>query len=158
MKIFGYGSLMNENSLKKTVPDAHIIGTDTLKGYRRHFDFKSPYRKNEDTGIFSSVLNISTDSSCSITGVLIELSEEKHEELLNREQGYESLGIELISGEMAYTFIACDYDPYKYIFNDEVQSEYLNLCISAATKYGFLNNFLESTFIGKQSIHSLGLV
>jgi gamma-glutamylcyclotransferase (GGCT)/AIG2-like uncharacterized protein YtfP len=157
MKLFGYGSLMNEASLKKTVPDAHNIGTDTLQGYQRQFDFKSPYRKNEDTGIFSSVLTISINTNCSITGILIELSEENHEDLLSREQGYERLEIELASGERASTFIAYGYTPYEYIFNDEVQSEYLKLCSSAAAEHGFLDNFLDSTFIGGKSIRTLGL-
>ena len=157
MKLFGYGSLMDGESMKKSIPDGRILGTDALRGYRRKFDVKSPYRKNSQ-GTFSSVLTISPDASCTITGVLIELSEERHEELLRREEGYEQLTVELISGEKASTFIARNYNSYPYVFDDDIQAEYLKLCTNAADQYGFLDNFLDSTFIEEVSLRAFDLL
>lgn len=159
MNLFGYGSLMDNNLLKSTVPDATIIGPTLLKGYKRIFDLKSPHRHNEETNVFSSVLNIKKDENYSIQGVLIDLSDNNLKDLLYRERGYKMACIAVGDDIQANTFIATDHKSYSYIYNDPAQEEYLSICINAAKSFGddFLENFISTTFIEGKTIKELGL-
>lgn len=150
---------MDSNLLKRTVPDAVIIGPTLLKGYKRIFNLQSPNRHNEETNVFSSVLNIEKDENYSIQGVLIDLSNNNLKDLLYRERGYEMTCITVSDDIQANTFIVTDHKSYSYIYNDPIQEEYLNICINAAKLFGddFLENFINTTFIGDKTIKELGL-
>lgn len=156
MKLFGYGSLMDEHSLRATAPDARIIDVASLAGYKRVFDLESSSRRNKLTDLHACVLNIREDSSTTITGVLIELSEARHEELLLREERYTQEIVTLTNGVSVSTFIAHGYKPYPYKFGDTAETEYLQMCLNAADSYGFKDNFLHSTFIEDKSLSELG--
>lgn len=159
MKLFGYGSLMNKNSLKKTVPEAKVVGKSLLKGYRRVFNVKSPYRKNEATGIYSSVLNIEESSESSFYGTLIELPDQRNiEDLFKREEGYDLIEITLEDNTKALTYMAEVDIPYLYVFHDCTQKEYLDICIQAAKESHFFEDFLHTTFIGEKTIAELDLI
>ena len=157
MKIFSYGSLLCEDSFRKTVKKFEVIGPATLEGYKRVFSIESPYRKNRDTGIYSSVLNLELDSNIEIFGIVYEISSEDLEVLHQREAGYALKKIRLKDGTLAYTYIADVDTPYSYVDNDSTQREYLNICLKASKKRGdaFYNNFIDSTFIGNASIREM---
>lgn len=150
---------MDSDSLNGTVPDASIIGSTLLKGYKRIFDFKSPHRHNEKTNIFSCVLNIKKDENYNINGVLINLSDNNFKDLLYRERGYEMECITVSDDIEANTFIVRDHEPYSYVYNDSAQEEYLSLCLNAAKMFGddFFENFINTTFVGENTIKELGL-
>ena len=61
IKIFGYGSLINIKSLKKTVPEVISFFPAILEGYVRIFETKSTTRFTEDN-IPVCVLNIEKSS------------------------------------------------------------------------------------------------
>lgn len=155
MHLFGYGSLMNITSLRKTVPEATITGTDYLKGYRRVFDLRSTGRSNGD--VRSCVLNLIEDQATTVCGILISIPEESLAALIEREKQYDLRTVQLESGTEAITFIACNYEVYPYQHGDPKQEEYLRLCISAATEYDFLKNLLNTTYIDGKTLHELGM-
>lgn len=146
---------MNTGSLQKDFPEAKIIRPHRIAGYRRVFNFKSPYRQNPETGIFSSVLNISEDTVSTIEGLQIEIPDNYYEKLLKREGGYDQVHIE--EHEAVITFISKDNEEYPYVVNDPIQSEYLSMCIQAAQEHGFLENFLNTTYSGDRSLQEIGL-
>jgi hypothetical protein len=149
MKIFGYGSLMNQNSLKKSFNEFKIVGVDSLEGYYRIFNFKSPDRHNKETGEYSSVLNLNEHADTSISGVVIEIPQKQIDNLMNREKGYDCVEVMLNSGEKVHTFLAKENTIYNYIFEDSVQKEYLDMCLSACKSYGYsvYKNFITTTFL-----------
>jgi hypothetical protein len=149
MKVFGYGSLMNEVSLRKTIPHAHILGTDELVGYRRVFNLKSSHRINPITGQHSSVLNVEPDLDTIMFGLVIEVPKNDSAALLKRECGYDLHTVELASGETVSIFMKAGHKPHPYLENDLLQTEYLNICLEGAKTIGeaFYNNFLDSTFL-----------
>lgn len=78
--VFGYGSLMNKESLRETLPNTSIASWATLKGYRRAFNKRGKrYR----------YLNIVPDQKFSVRGVLIPVNEEELSQLREREWGYQ---------------------------------------------------------------------
>lgn len=145
--------------MKKTVPDSILIKSACLNGYRRIFDFKSPYRKDPKTGEYSSVLNLTKDHLHSILGVLYEVPKIEYTKLAEREAGYSNVKVILDDNQNATTFIATDYESYGFVFNDQTQQEYLDICLSAAEKRGekFLTNFLQSTYINEKSIADINI-
>jgi gamma-glutamylcyclotransferase (GGCT)/AIG2-like uncharacterized protein YtfP len=101
--IFGYGSLMNKDSLARTVPGPRAITRATLKGYQR--------KMNAPVGEFL-YMNIVPNTDTEIDGVLIEVTEEEFELLKEREIGYEAVNIAAqlhnFALEEAIAFIAQD--------------------------------------------------
>jgi cation transport regulator ChaC len=164
LKIFAYGSLMFEDSLKKTSPCAKIISPVRLNGFVRVFNFPSPYRMSEIDGTPCSVLNLDkSEGTQELCGVLFEISEKSFSEMFTREEGYELVQVEVEDFNnpntryKAYTFRALHYDAHDYQHGSNKQLEYLNWCLEAAKNYGeeFYRNFLETTHIGEKTLQEL---
>lgn len=155
MYLFGYGSLMNEESLKKTTPEASVVGVAYLKGFRRVFGLKSNLRINQETGVPSSVLNVERDNDLLLGGTLIELPDIDQHNLLYRESLYERQMVTLEDGTEAVLFIAEEYKPHSYVFDDPLQKEYLDLCLEASRKLGIYDNFLDTTFIDGKTVREV---
>jgi cation transport regulator ChaC len=156
MKVFGYGSLINRESILKTVSDIAVVGADTLCGYKRVFNLQSHQRKNPVTNIHSAVLNLEPASDVCITGLLFEITPHEREQLLAREQGYKTVALKLNSGVEATVFFAQPKRPYGYVYGDKWQEEYLDICLAGAKALGddAYENFLDTTFIAEQSIRT----
>ena len=154
MKIFGYGSLLCEDSFKKTVSKYALLGPATLPNYKRVFCVESPGRKNEKTRTPASVLNIEKDDCCKIMGILYDIHENELDNLHLREKGYDLKEIVLLDGTKANTYIHPSKTCYQFITGDPVQQEYLNICLEATKRLGeeFYDNFIDTTFIGAQSV------
>jgi cation transport regulator ChaC len=154
MKIFGYGSLLCEDSLKKTVSSYRVVGPGLLEGYKRVFCVKSPSRKNKKTDMYSSVLNLEKDENFNILGMLYEIPEGELKNLHLREEGYILERVTLKDGNNVSMYIYPKGTCYGYINDDETQKEYLDICIDASKKLGveFLENFIKTTFIGEESV------
>lgn len=154
IRIFSYGSLLDEHSLKETVPDAHNLFPAKLYGYKRMFDLIAQWRFDERTGEPICILNVQkTDDSRALNGMCFDMSEAAFEDLLLREKGYDLVEKEVEcykdAGEksQAFFFMARDYTPYPYKLDSKIQQKYLNHCISGCQKYGkgFIDDFIKST-------------
>jgi cation transport regulator ChaC len=77
--IFGYGSLTNPQSLKRTLPGEREIIPMTLRGYQRKMN--APVGRHV-------YLNIVANDAASITGVAFGVSDDELSRLIDREVGY----------------------------------------------------------------------
>lgn len=121
--IFGYGSLLNEASLRKTSIEAEVVGWVTLRGYQR--------KMNAVSDEFPDVaLNIIPNEDMSIEGVLVKLPVADLEAMKRREVGYEMVevteSIHPADGENIFTFVAPDVDEY---FGRKMDRSYLQTCL-----------------------------
>ena len=120
--IFGYGSLMNPQSLQKTLPGKTITRRVHLNGYRRKFNVLIP-QKN------CLALNIISEKDSVVEGVLIKVSDADIEDLKKREVGYTCADItadirEYVDGRVL-TFIAPEGD-YP---DAKILKSYLETCL-----------------------------
>lgn len=154
IRIFSYGSLLDENSLKETVPDAYNLFPARLYGYQRIFDLIAKWRFDEQTGKPICILNVKkTDDSQGMNGMCFDMSEVAFEALLLREKGYDLVETVVESyvdpdeKHQARFFMASNYESYPYSLDSKIQQKYLNHCISGCQKYGkgFLDDFIKST-------------
>src|SRR3989344_765344 len=120
--VFGYGSLMNIQSLQRTLPRKTIARRAHLVGYRRKFGVYMPQAK-------CLALNIIPEKDSVVEGVFIEVSDADIEYLKKREIGYNCTDVtdnirENVDGHV-FTFIAPDRDhPDAKIFKS-----YLETCL-----------------------------
>lgn len=153
-KIFAYGSLMNEEDLKRTVPEAKNIIPAKLSGYTRVFNLASHYRfDSELDNIPVCVLTLErTSNSNFVNGICFDMEKTSFDDLLERERTYDLVEsvvehYELAESYQAYFFISKEHEQYPYILNSNLQHSYLELCISGCLKYGsqYLEDFKKST-------------
>lgn len=152
IKIFGYGSLINKESLLKTAPSATDIIPCKLFGFIRIFNAKNINicEKNKKC---SAALNIEkSEYNQYINGVVFEIDDEDFPNLKKRERNYELIKINLIdyNGKSfsAYTFRYPHFEvECEFLFDSEVQKQYLKLCIQGAKTFGedFYEEFLKTT-------------
>lgn len=83
--IFGYGSLMNRESLQETLPGKRATSWTMLQGYRRVFN-KAGRRRHR-------YLNLKSDPSSRVKGVLIKVTEDELDALIRREEGYDMVDV-----------------------------------------------------------------
>ena len=164
-KIFAYGSLINQSSLRKTVPEARNIMPAKTYGLQRVFNLASNYRFDIEQNSPVCVLNIAeADAECVLNGTCFEMDDVSLENILQREKGYDFCKIkahhyndEGLAFE-AYYFRAHQFTPYKYLSKSSVQHHYLNLCLQGSQEYGddFIADFKSSTaFWGIESEQEL---
>ncbi len=120
--VFGYGSLMNLQSLKKTLPGKTIAQRAHLIGYRRKFSVLIP-QKN------CLALNIIPEKDSVVEGVLIQISDVDLGYLKKREIGYICTDVtvdirEYVDGRV-FTFIA----PEREHPDAKILKSYLETCL-----------------------------
>ncbi len=124
MYIFGYGSLMNLESLRRTLPREHSTIPAILRGYQR---------KMNAPGKGYVYLNLIQNKDMSVRGVLIPITSEELELLKEREYGYSFVEV---SHQLAmprdtdlpvYAFIAPDDRHHEH----KVLRSYLLTCLTA---------------------------
>jgi cation transport regulator ChaC len=154
-KIFAYGSLINQASLKTTVPEARNIVPAKTYGLQRVFNLASNYRFDADHDCPVCVLNITeADTNSVLNGICFEMDAVSLENLLAREKGYDFCQIKAHhyhDDEQifdAYYFRAHQFTPYKYLSNSSEQQHYLDLCLQGSQEHGddFISDFKNSTF------------
>lgn len=149
IKVFGFGSLINPDSLKVTVPDAFGFKPAYIKGYIRDFSVWDSTRLMSALDIRACV-----DGEARVNGVAFSINEERLKELLERESEYqtiETIAFEYIGNQeigKCIVFSSCKYNG-KYDFKSEAQKRYLEICIKGAKLYGgeFYNEFIRTTYI-----------
>jgi len=124
MWIFGYGSLMNPESLAKTSATARIVKRVTVRGYQR--------KANAMHEAFPEVaMNIVPNEVHEVFGALIDFPEADLPALRQRETGYEMVDItdRLVEefGDPVHTFIAPNSVDYQ---GRRVRREYLDVCLA----------------------------
>ncbi len=121
--VFGYGSLMNDQSRARTVEENDLHKGVVLDGYQRKMNAVCE-------NIPAVALNIVPNIDMSVEGVVFGVTEEGMQALKDREDGYsivdvsDSLSIKLESP--VYTFIAPDVSEYK---DKKMYLSYLNVCL-----------------------------
>lgn len=140
--VFGFGSLMNKESLQKTLPGKSIAGWAILGGYRRAFN-KAGRRGHR-------YLNLKLDPNSRVKGVLIQVTEDELEELKKREEGYNLVEITHQVEEMPsdsaviYAFIAPPFNELK------VSGKYLKTVLAAIPPQEQENWLKETDFEGAE--------
>lgn len=124
MLIFGYGSLMNAESLARTSSKARIMERATLRGYQR--------KANAMHDAFPEVaLNIVPNEAFSVRGVIIDYPEAELPALEKRETGYEMVNIAPqladVAHQTVFTFIAPNVTDYQ---GKCIRHEYLAVCLA----------------------------
>lgn len=118
--VFGYGSLMNPQSLQRTLPGKQIERTAMLLGYQRKF--------NAVVGEYL-YLNIVPVKGSKVKGVLIRVSDKNLSKLKQREVGYKCVEIteqikESVSGRV-FAFVT----PDKKCPEMKILQSYINTCL-----------------------------
>lgn len=153
-KIFAYGSLINQASLKKTVPEARSIFPARAHGLQRVFNLASQHRYDADCQRPVCVVNAGDAApDCSINGICFEMDETSLRNLLHREKGYQFRAIEIQHYHdhdqvcQAHFFQAQQFQPYRFLAGSSVQKHYLNLCLEGCAVFGqdFVDDFIAST-------------
>jgi cation transport regulator ChaC len=104
--IFGYGSLLNEQSRKKTFSERRAFEDVVLKGYQR--------KLNASCDQWPAVaMNIVPNNNHAITGVVVEVPLVDFPKLLERESGYDQVEVtaKIVNVKFevpVFTFIAPD--------------------------------------------------
>ena len=167
-QIFGYGSLINKQSLLRTAPDATDIRPCYLKGFRRAFNLWNPkgwQKANLDlAGIPYCAVDISetSDTEAKVNGVLFTVHNDDLIELVKREYEYkliESTAYDFETGEViagCALFSSCKNNG-AYAHGTPAQTKYLEVCLEGAQEFGeeFYQMFLETTYIGNQRVADL---
>ncbi len=165
IKIFGYGSLINEDSLKKTCSNAKIIYPAKLYGFIRVFNVPAANRFCSQTHKPCAVLNAEkSEWNEYINGVCIEVPKDDFSDLLEREKNYELVQIDIEhfkenKTQRVFMFRSLHFESYDYIWNSIEQEEYLEICEEGCKKFGeeFLKEFRKTTFIGTSSLENMDL-
>jgi len=161
IQIFGYGSLINLDSLKKTVPDVTSFFPALLENYTRVFETESTTRFTEQN-VPVSVLNLRESPNVTVNGICFEMIEEHFDTLLTREKAYELKEITVKSWTTktnfsAFVFLDKNNEKKDFLFDEPIQLDYLNICLDGAKKFGedFYKMFLENTFINGCRLNSI---
>lgn len=155
--IFGYGSLMNIKSLRKTAPRAKGIRPCKIKGFKRVFDLEAK-RKIGPRGPIA-VLDIKKDKNSEVNGVCFEVDKGGYEALVEREVLYRFVEVDVYSPEnescgKAFTVQANEKPRTSFKFDCQIQKEYLNTCLEGAKNFGerFYRDFLLNTYLDEERL------
>lgn len=163
LTVFGFGSLVNTESLKVTVPDASAITPSYIKGFVRDFSvwdavgFHDLHETNSDIAGFpycAMDIKRAADDSARVNGIAFKMSDTHFDELVKREHDYElvkALAYDFRSDELigeCFLF-SSNKNNGRYDFDSMTQKRYLQICLQGAREYGerFYQEFLDTTFI-----------
>lgn len=165
IKIFGYGSLLLDSSLRRTVKNPMNATPAFVKGYIRNFSFDgvNGYTYEgvpEDVfGIpFNGANMINAQPDEMVNGVVFEVDEQDFAELKIRETNYHLVKTnyydfknQKLLGECS-TFIS-EFVRNKFEYN-VAQKYYVDICLEGARSFGidFFEEFLKTTYINENRI------
>jgi len=160
-RILGYGSLLSEPSLRRSVPGAKNLVLARLEGYRRSFDLEASHTYDKATGAPIAVLNLRPSPHDHLEGLLFDCPSRSWDALRHREEGYQCIEVEVctLNGETeaVLTFLEAAAPVYPFLESSEQQRAYLALCQAGAAAWGagFLQRFQESTWIAQKRLSEL---
>jgi cation transport regulator ChaC len=166
--IFGYGSLINLESLKATAPNAEKIRPTYIKGFRREFcmwDADGWTESNLDLAgqpMCAVDMHAVDDSESRVNGVAFNVPDTDLKRLIVREQNYKLIETPLYNFETDQEVGICQvFSSNKhngtYDFKGAAQARYLQICLDSSKSYGerFYQEFLDTTYIGRQRLSEL---
>jgi hypothetical protein len=165
LPFFGFGSLLDPESLAATVPDAYDILPAYITGFRRDFSFWDSAGWTESNldlagEAFCAIdARVSSGSPSKINGIIFQMGDTSYAKLLQREAGYELVKTKVYSFEDDESLGECflfssNKNNGVYDFESAAQKRYLEVCLRGASKYGegFYQEFLNTTFIDGQCL------
>ncbi len=165
--LFGYGSLMSPESLRRTVPAAVNIRPAYIKGFTRAFNKAAGEgwtTTNLDlAGIPFCAVNVAPSQTAGrVNGVVFEIGRDDLPALCKRERGYDLVETPAYHFADDKSLGAClvfssRVDWGKYVFGEPAQERYTQLCLDAAKQLGeeFYHEFLTTTYIGERPLHEI---
>jgi len=127
--VFGYGSLMNEEDLQRTLPRKTITCRAILKGWRRKFNKEG----RKGTHSYLNLVPVNPgDRIQQVEGVLIKVNSENLDSLKKREEGYHLIDVtsQIITtpkNALILTFIALS--PVSSSKKPPIPRSYLKRCL-----------------------------
>lgn len=159
IKIFGYGSLINERSLRTTVPEAENLLPCWLSNHVRSFETISTTRYDEDGVTPITALNVKPDVHHHVNGVCFEVPQHYFDALLSREGGYRLNQVQVqgyFTNQVyqAYMFVDNQQKKQSYLYDSVGQKHYLDICLKGAkcVSEDFYQMFIQSTYIGNRRL------
>lgn len=157
--IFGFGSLLNNASLRATIPDVTAVDPVVLEDYARVFETVSTNRFAADRTPVC-VLNIRQEAAGRVNGVCFDVSQKYFDSLLAREEAYTLAEVSVAcfttgKKRLAYAFLGKEeMKNSNFLFGEPTQMDYLQLCIDGAKDFGdeFYKMFLETTHINEKKL------
>ena len=162
------GSLINKQSLLRTVPDATKIRSAYIKNFKQSFNiWDSKGLTDKSHGSLRDqpfcALDVEKSPNDSVNGIIFEMSGSL-EEIKAREHMYQLIRTEafdfksMISIGQVLVFSAGLNDG-SYVFDSPAQTRYLNMCLTGAKTYGldFYEEFLRTTYIGQQLLSDINI-
>lgn len=164
--IFGFGSLINRDSLLVTASRARSMQPATITGFRREFSMWDPVGFSETNpdvaGIAHCALDVIPDagSDSVVNGVAFSVDADDFAALKQREVEYMAIVTQVYDFETnqllgdCYVFSSGKRDG-NFAHNNIAQQRYLEVCLDGARQFGqeFFDEFLRTTYIGEQNIH-----
>ena len=130
MRVFGYGSLMCEQSLISTCPSASGFRRGILIGFKRVFNLVSVGRiKNQlcdPQSLELAAVAVCKDPNFTVQGVLFDIGDDDVEAYKNREHRYQFLEVEIEEedGESTLALVCVESDDETYKRKCGTSSEY----------------------------------
>ena len=143
IKLIGYGSLINRNSLRKTIKSHTGFHEVWIHGYRRRFNLKSIKHLYEPWDTDVAVLNVEKCKRARFNGIVYEISLRQFHDIIYREKTYKLIKVEYsdyrtnkVEGE-AFLFVGLEQFIHK---NLNPRTHYFHICRKGAylisKKYG----------------------
>lgn len=161
---FGYGSLINEESRKKTLPTPVSARPAYILGFKRDFSVWDPIGFTE--GMYAGqgiwAMNVTpTGKGGRVNGIIFDIEDRYLPALMDREQGYQIIATDaydyLTHAPTQVQLFSAQKHVAEFSFQSEAQHYYLNLCVEGAKSLGedFYDEFLRTTFVGDKSLLEL---
>jgi cation transport regulator ChaC len=163
--IFGFGSLIEEESLRATAPKATNIRPAYIKGFRRDFSLWDPLGYTEtnldlaDIPFCSLDIQRTPDPKARVNGIVFTVSGQDFELLLIREKEYNLVETTAYDFRTDKAIGACEVfssgkNNASFDFDSAPQLRYLANYLRAAKQFGneFYQEILGTTFIGRKPL------
>lgn len=163
IKIFGYGSLINKQSLLFTSPDARGITAAYVKSFKRSFSLwdekgLTSYAHGSLRGQPYCALDIKKMSRGQVNGVVFtitasldDLKKREHMYSLIKAEAFDFANDESLGEVLVFSG---GHNDGLYDVDSPAQARYLGMCLAGAATYGqeFYKMFLATTYIGNQTL------
>lgn len=163
IKIFGYGSLVNRQSLLRTSPEAADIRTAYVRGFRRSFnlwDERGLTAKSHGRlrGQPFCALDVEESAGGVVNGVVFtiagSLADIKSREYMYRLIEAEAFDFASHQSLGPVLVFSAGRNDGSYAMDSPAQGRYLAMCLAGAKAYGqpFCDQFLATTYIGRKPL------
>jgi cation transport regulator ChaC len=164
IQVFGYGSLINETSMRASSPRAVDIMPAYITGFRRSFAKWNGLEHLSETArqgrIPFCALDVQPHESHRVNGVVFKVDDREFEKLIEREYGYQMLETAAYhydsDDNVGTTYVFSAENPTStYDFGNASQERYLQICLAGAQNLGdsFYQEFIETTYIADSRLH-----